>query len=208
MADLKQDPYSFVLKQNKLPMSLLTDPVASAHNSLLTVEPFKETFGKDSRRKRPNLATTSMEELRQQAESKEESYDPAKDKDLVELQGDDIRDETRDGIFMKGQSKRIWGELYKVIDSSDIVVQVCFVLFAELVTIALSIMLIVQSLRPSGTGMGLLHCLLLDTFSFPDQTPKRAKLLAATFVARYSIAHGYIGCPQSLLQSTLDSVMK
>eukprot|EP00955_Chlamydomonas_euryale_P112633 366147-Chlamydomonas_euryale.AAC.2 len=26
---------------------------------------------------------------------------------------------------MKGQSKRIWGELYKVLDSSDVVIQVC-----------------------------------------------------------------------------------
>jgi hypothetical protein len=29
-------------------------------------------------------------------------------------------------MFEKGQSKRIWGELYKVIDSSDVVVQVMF----------------------------------------------------------------------------------
>lgn len=29
-------------------------------------------------------------------------------------------------MFDKGQSKRIWGELYKVIDSSDVVVQVVF----------------------------------------------------------------------------------
>eukprot|EP00040_Diaphanoeca_grandis_P021386 m.113956 g.113956 ORF g.113956 m.113956 type:complete len:682 (-) comp28312_c1_seq2:64-2109(-) len=124
MSNLKADPYSFVLKANKLPMSLLTDPVASAQNNLLSCEPFAETYGKKSRRKRPNLATTSMEELRQQAEAKEEKYDVAKDKDLMEEQGDDIRDATREGIFMKGQSKRIWGELYKVIDSSDIVVQV------------------------------------------------------------------------------------
>ena len=27
-------------------------------------------------------------------------------------------------MFEKGQSKRIWGELYKVIDSSDVVIQV------------------------------------------------------------------------------------
>lgn len=26
--------------------------------------------------------------------------------------------------FMKGQSKRIWGELYKVLDSSDVIIQV------------------------------------------------------------------------------------
>lgn len=27
-------------------------------------------------------------------------------------------------MFDKGQSKRIWGELYKVLDSSDVVIQV------------------------------------------------------------------------------------
>lgn len=32
--------------------------------------------------------------------------------------------QARDAIFDKGQSKRIWGELYKVLDSSDVVIQV------------------------------------------------------------------------------------
>jgi hypothetical protein len=30
----------------------------------------------------------------------------------------------RDAVFEKGQSRRIWGELYKVVDSSDVVIQV------------------------------------------------------------------------------------
>ena len=33
-------------------------------------------------------------------------------------------DKTRDDIFDKGQSRRIWGELYKVLDCSDVVIQV------------------------------------------------------------------------------------
>jgi nuclear GTP-binding protein len=32
--------------------------------------------------------------------------------------------QAKDAIFDKGQSKRIWGELYKVLDSSDVVIQV------------------------------------------------------------------------------------
>jgi hypothetical protein len=32
--------------------------------------------------------------------------------------------QVKDAIFEKGQSKRIWGELYKVLDSSDVVIQV------------------------------------------------------------------------------------
>lgn len=35
-----------------------------------------------------------------------------------------LRDLVRHTMFEKGQSKRIWGELYKVVDSSDVVVQV------------------------------------------------------------------------------------
>lgn len=34
-------------------------------------------------------------------------------------------EERRDNLFEKGQSRRIWGELYKVLDSSDVVIQVC-----------------------------------------------------------------------------------
>ncbi|ESR65154.1 nuclear/nucleolar GTPase 2 [Citrus sinensis] len=40
------------------------------------------------------------------------------------VEGDGFRDLVRHTMFEKGQSKRIWGELYKVIDSSDVVVQV------------------------------------------------------------------------------------
>jgi hypothetical protein len=36
----------------------------------------------------------------------------------------DFRVEKRDNLFEKGQSKRIWGELYKVLDCSDVVIQV------------------------------------------------------------------------------------
>ena len=38
-------------------------------------------------------------------------------------EGDGFRDLVRYTMFEKGQSKRIWGEPDKVIDSSDVVVQ-------------------------------------------------------------------------------------
>ena len=49
-------------------------------------------------------------------------YCGTKDKDLVR-EDDGLRDSGMDSLFSKGQSKRIWGELYKVIDSSDVVIQ-------------------------------------------------------------------------------------
>ena len=38
---------------------------------------------------------------------------------------------TREKGFDKGQSKRIWGELYKVVDSSDVVIQVRLLTFQD-----------------------------------------------------------------------------
>ena len=35
-----------------------------------------------------------------------------------------LKDAQRENIFGAGMSKRIWNELYKVIDSSDVVIQV------------------------------------------------------------------------------------
>ena len=43
-----------------------------------------------------------------------ESYDKEKDSDLVVEGVDDAKQEARDNIFSKGQSRRIWNELYKV----------------------------------------------------------------------------------------------
>lgn len=54
-------------------------------------------------------------------------------------EADGFRDLVRHTMFEKGQSKRIWGELYKVIDSSDVVVQVSVLSFGlELNLILLS----------------------------------------------------------------------
>jgi nuclear GTP-binding protein len=47
-----------------------------------------------------------------------------KDKDFVIEDKHNVRDMVRDPIFNKGLSKRIWEELYKVIDSSDVVIYV------------------------------------------------------------------------------------
>ncbi|XP_044801174.2 nucleolar GTP-binding protein 2 isoform X2 [Bubalus bubalis] len=64
-----------------------------------------------------------MQSLIENAETSTESYDQGKDRDLV-AEDTGVRNEAQEEIFKKGQSKRIWGELYKVIDSSDVVVQV------------------------------------------------------------------------------------
>lgn len=60
----------------------------------------------------------------------EEKYGASTSKEENE---DGFRDLVRHTMFEKGQSKRIWGELYKVIDSSDVVVQVGISLTSYLV---------------------------------------------------------------------------
>ncbi|KAF6108941.1 G protein nucleolar 2 [Phyllostomus discolor] len=125
MDTVMKDPYKVVMKQSKLPMSLLHDQIRP-HNSkvhILDTESFETTFGPKSQRKRPNLFASDMQSLVENAEMSTESYDQDKDRDLV-TEDTGVRNEAQEEIYKKGQSRRIWGELYKVIDSSDVVVQV------------------------------------------------------------------------------------
>ncbi|XP_032901382.1 nucleolar GTP-binding protein 2 [Amblyraja radiata] len=125
MGNVMKDPYRLILKQTKLPMSLLNDRV-TPHNSkvhILDTETFETTFGPKAQRKRPNLSVCDVHSLVEKAETSAKDYDLEKDRDLV-VEDTGVRDEVREEIFKKGQSKRIWGELYKVIDSSDVVIQV------------------------------------------------------------------------------------
>ncbi|XP_072357798.1 nucleolar GTP-binding protein 2-like [Scyliorhinus torazame] len=125
MGNVMKDPYRVVMKQTKLPMSLLNDRI-KPHNSrvhILDTETFETTFGPKAQRKRPNLGVCDVQSLVEKAETLAEEYDLEKDRDLV-VEDTGVRDEVREEIFKKGQSKRIWGELYKVIDSSDVIIQV------------------------------------------------------------------------------------
>ena len=61
-----------------------------------------------------------MEEFAEEVDKAE--HNPEKDRYL--MQEEDDRFENRDKRMSAGQSKRIWEELHKVVDSSDVVVQV------------------------------------------------------------------------------------
>jgi nuclear GTP-binding protein len=54
---------------------------------------------------------------------KSEEYNESKDTDLV-VDNKGVNDEAMFALFKAGQSRRIWNELYKVIDSSDVIIQV------------------------------------------------------------------------------------
>ena len=146
-----KDPYSYLLKQNKLPMSLINDNKDKErkdglvqHQAKIRIESeaFSDTFGPKAQRKRPRLTVSSLEDMaaattdnQQQFQGKQENahtlagtqpYDDQRDRPLEDMHGADSGELTtaREPVFSKGQSKRIWNELYKVIDSSDVVIHV------------------------------------------------------------------------------------
>ncbi|KAI9495410.1 NUC091 domain-containing protein [Zychaea mexicana] len=118
------DPYQILLKQNKLPMSLLQDPTKQGRMHILETESFSTTFGSKSQRKKPKLAIGSMEELMSRVDETQDNYVSSKDTSLLANKEKDFVDEARGWYLQAGQSKRIWNELYKVIDSSDVIIHV------------------------------------------------------------------------------------
>jgi len=120
----KKDPYSVLIHNKKLPISLLTEPSQENQMNILEMESFGNTFGPNARRKRPKLSSYSLEGLVEDAHGKEESYKVDKDIDLVKEELKLEKKWGKDKRMEAGQSKRIWEELYKVLDSSDVVVQV------------------------------------------------------------------------------------
>lgn len=145
VAAQQNDPYSYLMKQNKLPMSLIKDDEnkkngLKQHAAKIAIEtsPFVDTFGPKSQRKRPKLAVSSLQDLAGETDKMHETYlDRLEAAKLESGSGRDFEQDdaagnvddgqinaAREAIFSKGQSKRIWNELYKVIDSSDVVIHV------------------------------------------------------------------------------------
>ncbi|KAL3309845.1 Nucleolar GTP-binding protein 2 [Cichlidogyrus casuarinus] len=118
-----RNPYEIVLRQTKLPISLLNEKRVKRKSDILASESFAFAFGKKSQRKKPRLQTDSLAELVHFAEAKKNDYDVEKDVNL-ERDTDGVRDMVTDPHFKAGRSKRIWNELFKVLDSSDVVLYV------------------------------------------------------------------------------------
>jgi nuclear GTP-binding protein len=115
------DTYSQLLKKRKIPLSLITTKTENKMNVLH--ESFKDTFGPNAKRKKPNLSCFTIEELAEGSNKKLEDYDEKTDINLLRLEDKEkIGPETK--FATAGQSKRIYGELYKVIDSSDVICEI------------------------------------------------------------------------------------
>jgi nuclear GTP-binding protein len=81
MKTAMSDPYQVVMRKTELPISLLTERGKFARVHLLETESFASTFGKNSSRKKANMAVGSIEEMVAKAESANGSYLEEKDKD-------------------------------------------------------------------------------------------------------------------------------
>ncbi|KAJ2880227.1 GTPase required for pre-60S ribosomal subunit nuclear export and maturation [Coemansia asiatica] len=124
MATKVNDPYQVLLRRSKLPTSLLHDNTKIGRVNMLQTEAFSDTFGPKAQRKRPKLNVEGYDQLVQSITESNENYDHKKDSNLLENKQEDYTDNVRDWYFNAGTSKRIWNELYKVVDSSDVILHV------------------------------------------------------------------------------------
>ncbi|PFH55012.1 hypothetical protein XA68_11081 [Ophiocordyceps unilateralis] len=124
------NPYKILLKSNRLPLGLIRpgkdhSPGSKQQQAKTKVEsfPFAEVFGPKARRKRVNLGVDSLNDLADSTLDSPCAYNIFSR--ASSHPGDDKLISTSvEPVFDKGQSKRIWNELYKVIDSSDVVLHV------------------------------------------------------------------------------------
>jgi len=124
MSEAVNDPFAVVMKTKNLPMALLTDTFKDAKPQLLGTESFKTTFGAKSTRKRPkNSNYNSMDSLMKHVVKSNATY-KKEDDGNIEAEWSMSHFVQGDRHLKRGQSKRVWSELYKVIDASDVLVQV------------------------------------------------------------------------------------
>lgn len=122
MENKSHDTYSLLLRKRKIPQSLIT-PLQSTTKINKSHASFQETFGPNSKRRKPNLKAYTMEEYADTTNKLAVEYDLNKDQNLITAQEKEkIAPETK--YMTAGQSKRIYGELHKVIDSSDVLCQI------------------------------------------------------------------------------------
>jgi nuclear GTP-binding protein len=109
-----------LLKKHKIPVSLLSTKLKKTENNLL--EPFDKTFGPKMNRTKPKMNVTSLEELAAESMKKMDVYDNEKDSEQIKIikAAEDERDSPVEKYMKAGQSKRIYSELHKVMDSSDV----------------------------------------------------------------------------------------
>ena len=121
MGKIQKNPYQVIMKSSKIPVGLLKETSKTANVHILKTESFESTFGPKKLRKRPKLGAENLADM---ANKVSEVTDKHNEKEEAKAPQVEEKDAPNDYIFAAGQSRRIHAELFKVIDSSDVVVQV------------------------------------------------------------------------------------
>ncbi|CRG95743.1 GTPase, putative [Plasmodium gallinaceum] len=129
LEETTHDPFSIIIKRSKIPVELLKDEKYSVtkkykNENFLRVENYDDVFSKKKKRKRPKLNVSSIEEFVNNVNNKLSTYETKNDRSLIEKKSEIEKKYSKDHLLKIGQSKRIWTELYKVVDSSDIILEV------------------------------------------------------------------------------------
>ena len=120
----EKDPYSYLLKKRKIDYGFL---LKEGKKKIKTqMESFSTTFGPKQQRNRPKLKVDTIMQYAQAAKKAEDEYVSVKDSNLyaTKMELKQQKKGTSNRKMEAGQSKRIWDELFKVIDSSDVLVLV------------------------------------------------------------------------------------
>lgn len=106
-------------------MGLLNSSYKNSRMKLLTTETYSSTFGPKSTRKRPAMAAQmgGLEGMMKHVKKTQDGYEEAQ-KGTTPADSFNVYSDNTEKIFDKGQSRRIWQELYKVVDSADVLIQV------------------------------------------------------------------------------------
>jgi len=139
----KADPYAVVIQKSKTPLSLYNDENKEENpmKKALDFESFPASFhSKGHKPRKRDRLNSSFKELADQVVQMQDEYDVKNDKDIApSVHRTKARNVARQPVeadmeapmalcMTKGTSKRIWSELYKVVDSSDII---CYVIDAR-----------------------------------------------------------------------------
>lgn len=106
-------PYEVLISSGNVPYSLINNDVKFKRRLDYT-----NAFGERKNDKKPRLSYKTIEELANKAKA----ANLKKHNDKADF--DKIKGEDQDMLNKIGQSKRTWNELYKVLDSSDVVIHV------------------------------------------------------------------------------------
>lgn len=136
MAEKASDPYSVLLRSNKLPLALISEEKTNGvkqHQAKMMIETssFADTFGPKSQRKRVKLNAGSLADLADDVDKSMETYAEKQEQARLLSGRGEGEDEEETPLtmaiehsFSKGTSRRIFNELYRVIDSSDVLLMV------------------------------------------------------------------------------------